>query len=73
MAMGNVPEAYLDGWARLQCQRPVTVSEYEQRQAINDAGLFLDYWGSIALELGWNPADLFDAPTDGNAGGLVWP
>ena len=72
MAMGGVPEAYLDGWARLQCQRPATASDDEWRQAIVDAGLFLDRWGSLALELGWTPADLFDPPSDGNPGGLVW-
>ena len=72
MAMGGVPEAYLDGWARLQCQRPATVSDDEWRQAIVDAGLFLDQWGGMAVELGWTPADLFDPPSEGNPGGLVW-
>jgi hypothetical protein len=44
MAMGGVPEPYL--WQRIQCQRPQSVTEDEWRQAINDAGLFLDRWGS---------------------------
>ena len=72
MAMDGVPELYLDDWARLQCQRPAAVSDDEWRQAIIDAGLFLDCWGSPALELGWTPADLFDAARDGSPGGLVW-
>jgi hypothetical protein len=72
MAMGGVPEAYLDGWARLQVQRPVAVSEDEWRQAIIDAGLFLDRFGDHAVELGWTPGDLFDAPCDSSPGGLVW-
>ena len=53
MAMGGVPEPYLDAWARLQYQKPMRVSDAEWRQAINDAGRFLDQWGSRAVEFGW--------------------
>ena len=41
-------------------------------QAIDAAGRFLDQWGSLAVEFGWTPGDLFDVPRDGGLGGLVW-
>jgi hypothetical protein len=72
MASDSVPEPYLDAWARLQCQKPMRVSDAEWRQAIGDAGRFLDQWGSLAVEFGWSPGDLFDAPRDDSPGGLVW-
>ncbi len=72
MAMGGVPEPYLDAWARLQVQKPEGVSDAVWRQAIDDAGRFLDQWGSLAIELGWTAGELFDVPRDGNSGGLVW-
>jgi hypothetical protein len=72
MAMGSVPEPYLDAWARLQCQKPMRVSDDDWRQAIDAAGRFLDQWGSLAVEFQWKPADLFDVPRDGRPGGLVW-
>jgi hypothetical protein len=65
MAMGGVPEPYLDAWARLQVQKPMRVSDAEWRQAIDDAGRFLDLWGSLAPEFQWTPGDLFDIPGDG--------
>ena len=71
IAMGSVPEPYLDAWARLQCQRPMRVSDEQWRQAIDDAGRFLDQWGGHAVEFCWTPADLFDAPAYGKSG-LVW-
>jgi len=54
--MGSVPELYLDAWARLQCQNPMRVSDAEWRQAIDDAGRFLDQWGSLADEFQWWPS-----------------
>jgi hypothetical protein len=72
MAAGGVPEPYLDTWARLQCQRPFGASDQECRQAIDDAGRFLDQWGNRAVEFGWTAGDLFDVPRDGKPGGLVW-
>ena len=72
MAMGGVPEPYLDGWARLQIQKPLTVSDAQWRLAINDAVLFLDEWGSMALEFQWTAADIFDVPRADGATGLVW-
>ena len=69
--MGGVPAAYLDAWARLQCQKPMRVSDAEWRQAIGDVGRFLDQWGGLADSFGGTPSDLFDVPRDG-ATGLVW-
>ena len=71
MAMGGVPDRFLDAWARLQCQRPEGVTEQTWRQAIDDAGRFLDKWGKLADSFGWTPGDLFDVPRDG-AMGLAW-
>jgi hypothetical protein len=71
MAVGGVPDRFLDAWARLQCQRPEGVTEQTWRQAIDDTGRFLDQWGKVADSFGWTPGDLFDVPRDG-AMGLVW-
>jgi hypothetical protein len=67
-----VPKPYLDAWKRLQVQRPMAVSDDEWRLAINDAGLFLDRWESLAFEPQWLPSDLFSASCDGSPSGLVW-
>jgi hypothetical protein len=72
MAMASVPERYLDAWARFQLQCPGGVTEQAWRQAIDDAGRFLDEWGKLAVEFRWTPGDLFDVPRDGKPGGLVW-
>jgi hypothetical protein len=72
LAMGSVPELYLDAWARLQCQKPFSVSDAGWRQAIDDAGRFLDQWGSLAVEFQWAPRDLFDVPRIDGTCGLVW-
>ena len=53
MAAGSVPESYLDAFARLQCQKLIAVLDDKQRQAINDAGRFLDAWGALAAEFQW--------------------
>jgi hypothetical protein len=45
MAMGGVPEPYLNAFARLQCQRPAQVMETVWRQAIDDADRFLAQMG----------------------------
>ena len=67
LAADSVPAVYLKGWARLQCQKPRDVSDEQWRLAVNDAGLFLDRWGSEAAKAGWTAGDLFDT-----AAGLVW-
>jgi hypothetical protein len=72
MAMGGLPAAYLDAWARLQCQRPAQIAEATWRQAIDDAGRFLDQLGSLAVEFQWTPGELFDVPRDGRPGGPIW-
>jgi len=71
MAADSVPEPYLDAWARLQCQRPIGVGEAAWRQAIDDIGKFLEAWGSLAVESGWTPGDIFDVLRDG-CSGLAW-
>jgi hypothetical protein len=72
MAMRGVPEPYLDAFARLQCQKPVRVSDAVWRQAIADAGRFLDPWGSLAVEFQWAAGDLLDVPRKDGTCGLVW-
>jgi hypothetical protein len=72
MAAGGVPGPYLDTWARLQCQRPFGASDQEWWQVIDDAGRFLDQWGSRAVEFGWTPGDLFDVPNETGKCGLAW-
>ena len=63
----RVPSVYLDTWARLNCQKPASVSETEWRLALDDGGQFLDAWGSEAADMGWTPGELFDVTA-----GLVW-
>lgn len=66
-ASDSVPTLYLDEWARLNCQKPASVSEAEWRLALDDGGRFLDAWGSEAAEAEWTPRELFDVTA-----GLVW-
>jgi hypothetical protein len=70
-AMSSVPDSYLDAWAQFQSQCPGGVSEERWRQAIDDAGRFLNQWGNLADSFGWSPNDLFDAPRD-DVTGLAW-
>lgn len=70
---GQVPAIYAVAFAQLQVNRPPGPPEWMWRQAINDAGLFLDEWGRRAEHLGWAPDDLFSPPIEGQpCGGLVW-
>lgn len=72
LAAGGVPACYLGGWARLQCQRPLSIDLDVWRRAIDDAGLFLDNWGAQAAALRWRAGALFGVPRDARTGGLVW-
>jgi hypothetical protein len=72
LCAGSVPAIYLDAWARLNCQKPLRVSEAEWWLALDDGGRFLDQWGSEAALWGWTTGDLFDVPRDGQHGGLIW-
>lgn len=72
LAADRIAPAYLDAWARLNCQTPASVSDAEWRLALDDGGRFLDAWGEDAAALGWTPGELFDVPRAGRLGGLVW-
>jgi hypothetical protein len=67
LAADRVPAVYLDAWARLNCQKPASVSEPDWRLALDDGGRFLDTWGAEADEADWTPGELFDVRA-----GLVW-
>ena len=67
LAADRVPSVYLDGWSRLNHQKPFSVSEGAWRQALDDGGHFLDRWGRDAAARHWTPGELFDVTA-----GLVW-
>jgi hypothetical protein len=72
LAADRIPVVYLSAWARLQCQRPPSIDLRAWRGAIDDAGLFLDAWGADAAAMRWSASELFGAPGESRAGGLVW-
>jgi hypothetical protein len=72
LAADRVPPIYLNLWARLNSQKPASMSEAEWRLALNDGGLFLDAFGGKAADFGWTPGELFDVPGVGWPGGLFW-
>ena len=63
---GGVPVEFSWSFASLQTMRPHRVPEEVWRQAIDDAGRFLDQFGETAAALGWDCDYLFPA------GGLIW-
>ena len=67
LAADRVPSVYLDGWSRLNHQKPEGVSEGAWRQALGDGGRFLDTWGRETAACHWTPGELFDVRA-----GLVW-
>jgi hypothetical protein len=68
-----VPAVYLEALAQLQARKPLEVTEAQWKQAIEDAGRFLDeVLAAKAFELGWTARDLFDPPIMGVPPGLVW-
>ena len=66
------PAPYADTFARLNHQKPITVSDAQWSRALDDAGRFLDDWGAEAAAMQWSAGELFDLPRDGRPGGLVW-
>jgi hypothetical protein len=48
------------------------VEEADWRQAIKDAGRFLDQWSNLTIEFRWTAGDIFDVPHEGKPGGLAW-
>lgn len=72
LAADRVPALYLDAWARLNCQKPISVSEADWRLALDDGGRFLNSWGADAATMQWTAGELFDVPRDGRPGGVVW-
>jgi len=71
-ALLSCPEIYRDAFARLNHQKPFSVSAEEWNRVVNDAGLFFDAWGKEAADLEWTAGDLLDVPREGRAGGLIW-
>jgi hypothetical protein len=57
--LGGVPALYAAAFARLQAQPPAEFPRDRWHQFINDAGLFLDRWGTQAESLGWRSEELF--------------
>lgn len=72
LAADRVPHCYLDAWARLNHQKPASLSEAEWRLALDDGGRFLDAWGADAATMRWTAGELFAVPRGGCAGGLAW-
>jgi hypothetical protein len=75
--LGGVPAVYASAFARLQAQPPAEVPRDRWHQFINDAGLFLDYWGRQAEALGWQSEELFGLDSDApmiryDRMGLIW-
>lgn len=70
-AEGGVLTVFAEAFASLMATCPPDVTEARWRQAIDDAGRFLDAWGTTAADLGWTGLDLSDRAERG-AHGLVW-
>lgn len=68
---GGIPDAYADAFIALQAAPPEGASEMRWRQAIDDAGRFLDRWGTTAAALSWAATDLFEFIPTG-CSGLAW-
>ena len=54
------PAPYADTFARLNHQKPMTVSDAQWSRALDDAGRFLDDWGAEAAAMQWSAGELFD-------------
>ena len=55
---GGVPPAFAPLFAVMQVARPASVDVNRWNQAVNDAGVFLDTWGGIEKQLGWNGREI---------------
>ena len=66
------PAPYADTFARLNHQKPITVSDAQWSRALDDAGRFLDEWGAEAAAMQWSAGELFDIPREGKPGGILW-
>jgi hypothetical protein len=64
---GGLPRPWAEAMARLECQEWPASEDARWRQAIDDAGLFLDRWREPAERLGWRPGDMLDVQT-----GIIW-
>ena len=69
--VGGVPAAYAEAFVAMMAYRPPDVIDARWCRAIDDAGRFLDAWGTTAAALGWTRADLFERAERG-AHGLLW-
>lgn len=58
----GVPESFVDGWARMQCQRLQGVPEAWHHRAVDCTGRMLDRHGRRLAATGWTVEDLFDRP-----------
>jgi hypothetical protein len=56
---GGISPLYSAGFARLQLTPPAGLSAPRWRQAVDDAGRFLDAFGQQAQAMGWQSDDLF--------------
>ena len=71
MAVDSTPRPYRATLAGLRRQKPRRVFDADWKIGIDDMGTFLGRWGNLAVQFGWTPDDLFEAPCDGKCG-LVW-
>ena len=55
----GLPREIAEGLARLEMMPPPNGSRSWWEQIINGAAIFADRWGARALELGWQPIELF--------------
>jgi hypothetical protein len=73
---GGVPEVYAEAFAHLQTAQPIGIDHSRWLQAVDDAGRFLDQWGTEAERLQWTADDLFMKPVMMRAAigncGLCW-
>jgi hypothetical protein len=65
VATGRVPEPCLDAWTRLQCQKPMRVSDANGGKPSMTRASSSTNGEALALEFQWTPGDLFDIPGGG--------